>query len=359
MINNKINKLHQGKFNNKAIKNKSFKLNVKELNLEKNEVLFYPSVFDNLDDGGDIIVKGAFAKTIRENFDRIKVFFWHGQDRHEAPIGKPLEIIEDDFGLLVRAKIAQTERGKEVLELLKTGVITEGSIGYQIIKDEWTKDGHIIREVKLMEVSFVPWGMNSATRVLAVKEKPAEGKDNGESLQEKQPVTWGEIYQIRKLLDDYGLMISALRESIDEIVWNFGEPIPEDEGKALLQQNINQFASAMMGWVEEMSSAGLLKNDPFIIKIKESMPDFKTKLIESLREEPETAKTEISTPETKADSVTATIEPESDNASTLDETEAEKQSKIKEIETELLMGEVRNSFIEMNNRFKRINDKLK
>ncbi|HQJ93078.1 MAG TPA: HK97 family phage prohead protease [Clostridia bacterium] len=346
--------MKSNKFNNKSIQNKSFKLNLKELNLEKNEVLWYPSVFNNLDDGGDIIVKGAFAKTIRENFDRMKVFFWHGQDRHEAPIGKPLEMVEDDFGLLVRAKISDTERGREVLQLLKDGVITEGSIGYQIVKDEWTKDGHIIREVKLMEVSFVPWGMNSATKVLAVKGKNAEGKDNSEPLEEKQPQTWGEIYQIRNLLESYGLMISSLRESIDEIVWNWGEPIPEDEGKALLQQNINQFASAMMGWVEEMYSAGLLKNDPFIIKIKESMPDFKQKLIESLSdEEPETAKTDISTPETKADSVSDVKEPESESFPTLAKDDAGK------IEMELLGAKLQNSITEMTNRLNRISEKLK
>ena len=33
----------------------------------------YASVFGNVDDGGDIVVKGAFAETIVEDFARIKI----------------------------------------------------------------------------------------------------------------------------------------------------------------------------------------------------------------------------------------------------------------------------------------------
>ena len=37
----------------------------------------YASVFGNVDDGGDIVVKGAFAETIVEDFARIKILALH------------------------------------------------------------------------------------------------------------------------------------------------------------------------------------------------------------------------------------------------------------------------------------------
>ena len=54
----------------------------------------YASVFGNLDSGGDIVDPGAFARTLEENFDRIKILALHNDQL--LPVGKPLELREDD-----------------------------------------------------------------------------------------------------------------------------------------------------------------------------------------------------------------------------------------------------------------------
>ena len=50
------------------------------------------SVFGNVDDGGDRIWPGAFAKTLTERKSRVKVLWQH--DSYSPPIGVPTSIEE-------------------------------------------------------------------------------------------------------------------------------------------------------------------------------------------------------------------------------------------------------------------------
>ncbi len=116
----------------------------------------YASFFNNIDAYDDIIEKGAFRKTISENRSRIKVLWQH--DANE-PIGLPIDMTEDDNGLYVKAKISMTDTGKKAMTLIKDGVITEMSIGYDVVKDDYkmlgTKRVRLLKEVKLWEFSPV------------------------------------------------------------------------------------------------------------------------------------------------------------------------------------------------------------
>ena len=129
----------------------------------------YASVFGNIDDGGDIVEKGAFSKTIVEDFDRIKILSQH--DSCELPIGKPLELREDEKGLFIRGKISNTQKGRDIQTLLKDGVLRELSIGYDIVDyvmDESTNIRHL-KQIKLWEISIVTWAMNDQAVIDDVK----------------------------------------------------------------------------------------------------------------------------------------------------------------------------------------------
>lgn len=135
----------------------------------------YFSVFDNLDDGGDITHRGAFTKTLQERGHRVKVFFAHIWDRLIAP---PPEVLkEDDTGLFARFKIIlSTFWGREAWELIKHGAMTEGSYGYKAIKFDYGDNGQRhLRENMLLELSPVALGMNALTSIRAVK-RALEGK---------------------------------------------------------------------------------------------------------------------------------------------------------------------------------------
>ena len=58
----------------------------------------YGSYFGNKDSDGDVIAKGAYQKTIKENGDRVRYLWQHKMDK---PIGKIKEMYEDDKGLML------------------------------------------------------------------------------------------------------------------------------------------------------------------------------------------------------------------------------------------------------------------
>jgi HK97 family phage prohead protease len=127
------------------------------------------SIFGNQDDGGDVMHKGAFTKTIQERANRVKVFFMHLWDRLIAP---PPEILnETDAGLFAKFNLVlDSFWGNEAWTLIKAGALTEGSIGYEAVKFDYGEKGiRNLREVKLFEISPVPLGMNPLTAIRAVK----------------------------------------------------------------------------------------------------------------------------------------------------------------------------------------------
>jgi HK97 family phage prohead protease len=130
----------------------------------------YASFFNNIDAYDDIIEKGAFRKTISENRSRIKVLWQH--DANE-PIGLPIDMTEDDNGLYVKAKISMTDTGKKAMTLIKDGVITEMSIGYDVMKDDYkmlgTKRVRLLKEVKLWEFSPVTFAANDKAKILKMR----------------------------------------------------------------------------------------------------------------------------------------------------------------------------------------------
>lgn len=146
---------------------KACSLDLKDLDAKQGIVTFYAAAFDIKDSDGDIIVKGAFAKTIQENRKRIKHFKNH--DKNLVP-GVPIEITEDNTGLLVRSQLAKTTLGKDTLIEYESGIITEHSHGFKAIKEEQGKDANFIKESRLWEVtSLTAWGANEHTPPVGIK----------------------------------------------------------------------------------------------------------------------------------------------------------------------------------------------
>jgi HK97 family phage prohead protease len=133
----------------------------------ENEFEGYASVFGNADAHDDIMIQGAFKKTLDES-KRVKVLWQH--DPWQV-IGKPTAMSEDSKGLHVKAKISNTTLGRDVVQLLKDGVIDELSIGFNTIKDEFdNKTGkRYIKEVKLWEFSPVTFAANELAGITGVK----------------------------------------------------------------------------------------------------------------------------------------------------------------------------------------------
>lgn len=143
-------------------------------------VKIYVSKFGNIDSDGDIIVQGAFKKTIQENGpegkNRIK-HLW-GHNPFEPPMGKPVKMVEDENGLLVDSYISEQKNG-DYRKMYAEGLITEHSVGFIPVVEEMDRDQdvNLIKETRLFEYSSVVWGANEDTPVVDMKSmlKTAEG----------------------------------------------------------------------------------------------------------------------------------------------------------------------------------------
>ncbi len=152
---------------------------------DEGEGLFsgYAAVFDNIDSGGDVIEPGAFTKTLAEGWDRVKILALHNDCW--LPIGRPIELREDENGLFISARISDTAMGKDVKILLRDGVLSELSIGYDPIVFDYDENGlRHLREVKLWEVSVVTWAMNQEAVITGYKS--AAGNTAEPPLQEQE-----------------------------------------------------------------------------------------------------------------------------------------------------------------------------
>ena len=175
----------------------------------------YGSYFGNKDSDNDVIAKGAYKKTIEENGNRVKYLYQHDMNQ---PIGKMTELYEDDKGLVFVAEIAKTQLGKDVVELMKSGVITENSVGIMPIQKQNKGDYREITEVKLYEISAVTLAANDQAKILDVKgnvdvEKLSKRYDNLSKLLRKGQIS-----------DEMGFAIEAEILKLKSLFIEFTKP---------------------------------------------------------------------------------------------------------------------------------------
>jgi HK97 family phage prohead protease len=155
-------------------------LEIKDLDSENRKVVVYLAKFDNIDSDNDMFVKGAFSKSIQERgpqstSNRKIAFLRH--HNWEMPIGKFLDIKEDDNGLYAVGQLGRSTLGEDAFKDYEDGIIREHSIGFQYIGDKtrWMEDSTMekggyyqLGEVKLFEGSAVTFGANEMTNVVDV-----------------------------------------------------------------------------------------------------------------------------------------------------------------------------------------------
>ena len=108
-------------------------------------------------DGGpsydEMFRRGAFAKTIRERGDRVKLLSQHNSRTN--PLGRAVELREDNAGLYGEFRVSKTQAGDEALELVRDGALDSFSVGFAPV-NHVTEGGVKVRtEVKLREASLV------------------------------------------------------------------------------------------------------------------------------------------------------------------------------------------------------------
>jgi HK97 family phage prohead protease len=157
------------------------------------------AVMGNVDDGGDRLWAGAFNKTIQEQKSRIRHLWNHDMDqpptavirdlreigRAELPADLLSKFPDAKGGLQVARDYLPTPRADEILAGIRAGAINEMSFAFLPVRRDFEqsegKSIRNLREVRLLETSDVPWGMNPASRAikgaLPFKEHPTAAID--------------------------------------------------------------------------------------------------------------------------------------------------------------------------------------
>ena len=140
--------------------------------LNKREIEGHGSVFGNIDLGGDIVVPGAFQKSLNEHQQAgsLPAMLWM-HDMAQVP-GKWTDMSEDSKGLHVKGEFVDTPLGNEIRTLLLQKAIRGLSIGYTPNDIDYRKDGtRLLKEVSLFEVSVVSLAMNPLAQVEGIKSR--------------------------------------------------------------------------------------------------------------------------------------------------------------------------------------------
>lgn len=151
--------------------------------------------FNTVDDSGELILPGAFKKSIEERGPQSKtarkiVHVWcHDQTR---PLGKIAVLREQTNGLYFESKLFDNDEGNNALAMYLEGGINQHSIGfnynevaiarrgsdlwnhvYELCKNRKAMDTrdevYILNELDLYEISSVCLGLNEFTNTLDIK----------------------------------------------------------------------------------------------------------------------------------------------------------------------------------------------
>lgn len=205
------------------------RLEIKEITAEGSfEGMLSP--YGNVDGGGDVVVPGAYTKTLKDRGNKIPLLWQHKSD---VPVGD-LTLEDRPEGLWCKGQLlmALPEAQKAYL-LIKARIVKGLSIGFEAIKDAIEGGIRHLKEIKLYEGSIVTFPMNEQALIASVKAALEAKGDFNEELTEIQ------------VLDADYQMFCALRHALGSIVWSD----TSREEKISAAQVINQqFADAHAAW---------------------------------------------------------------------------------------------------------------
>lgn len=113
-------------------------------------------------------VAGAFARTIAERGDRVKLLVNH--DQRAIPVGRFTLLREDAAGLYGEARVSQTAAGEEALTAARDGLLDAFSVGFRPVRERRATDGAVERtEVALREASLVAFPAYEGALVAGVR----------------------------------------------------------------------------------------------------------------------------------------------------------------------------------------------
>lgn len=121
----------------------------------------YASVFDHVDRGGDVVLAGAFRRSLARG-TAVPLLWQHQSGRS---IGRLEHLSEDGRGLRVIGRLNDDAFGRLLARELSHGRLGGLSFGYRVRDAEQRPRAREIRDLELLEVSLVRRPMQPLARV--------------------------------------------------------------------------------------------------------------------------------------------------------------------------------------------------
>ncbi len=137
----------------------------------------YASLFGRADLSGDIVMPGAFARTLRRKGpEGIGMLFEHDP---KVPIGTWIALEEDRRGLWVEGRLGEGADARRAAALMEAGRLDGLSIGFRTVAKDEDRRARVRRliEIDLWEVSVVSSPMLPEARARAAGAVRASGAD--------------------------------------------------------------------------------------------------------------------------------------------------------------------------------------
>lgn len=224
---------------------KFFKIKAADIDPDGRTVKGYFAAFGNVDNANDLIVKGAFAKSIQErgpgtsNGNKIAFCYQHNLTQ---PLGVITVLKEDDYGLYFEAVVSDTDFCNDVLTQIKDGTLEQFSIGFLYVWDkmEWDDDleAFICKELVLMEGSVVTLACNPLANLVGVKSAQEIEDRKVENRKEIDEILRGishvKAFRIKQLLDEHLALAAA--QPLDALKQEKKQAAASDKNKVSFNQ---------------------------------------------------------------------------------------------------------------------------
>lgn len=202
----------------------------------------YGSVFNNLDYDRDIVMPGAFKKSLSEwrKRKRLPPVLWQHDTRE--PLGPYTMMAEDEKGLQVEGLLLvdDVRRAREARALMLHKAIDGLSIGFitRNSKPDKAQNARLITEVELLEVSIVTMPANQKASVTDVKGAGLITVDNIDELRD--------LREYEELLREAGFSRQAATAFVAKCRKQ-GDPVQQVKGMGELLKSIRAGTSQLKG----------------------------------------------------------------------------------------------------------------
>lgn len=224
----------------------------------------YASTFDREPDAyGDVVAPGAFAKSLErwkelnEEGKYIPLLWGHDTDDPKSNIGRVVEAVEDERGLLITAEFdAENEKAQYVRRLVQEGRVYQFSFAFEIrdqapVELENGMKANELRDLELFEVSLVQIPANQHATVEEVKAAEPEikaGRRNSAKDADELRKVQSAANQILEVVN--GLLADDETDTTDEV--DEGEADKSAEGASSQAAFVDAYKQA----VKEIISIG-------------------------------------------------------------------------------------------------------